>query len=350
MTEAGHNVQLLVPRETLPESWTDLARRYGLRHPFEVRWLPSTRLMKRLDLVWYAHAAARKFMPELIYTWLPQSAALESRLGLPAVLEMHADVAGLMGAWWLRQFWRGRGKRRLLVTTAALRSVLERSAGMAFPDDAVVVAPNGVDLDRYQDLPEAAEARAQLGLPEGFTAGFTGHFYAGRGIDLLLDLARLLPDIKFVWAGGTDDAVVKWQSRLKALRVSNVNLPGFVDNARLPLYQAAADVLLMPYARSISASSGQDIGEVINPMKMFEYMAARRPIITSDLPVIREVLDDSRAVFCPPDDAAAWKAAILDLAAKDKRRQELAANARRTVENYTWLRRARGALQGMGGE
>ena len=176
-----------------------------------------------------------------------------------------------------------------------------------------------------------------MNLKEGMTAGFTGHFYAGRGMDLLFELARALPDVNFIWAGGTPEAVAEWRLKLNSVRASNVTLTGFIENSRLPLIQAAADILLMPYGSSISASSGQDIAEVINPMKMFEYMAAGRAIITADLPVIREVLDETRAVFCPPDDAAAWKAAIESLMTDEKRRGTLASNARRESEKYTWL-------------
>ena len=138
--------------------------------------------------------------------------------------------------------------------------------------------------------------------------------------------------------GGTPEAVQHWRQQLEAAHMSNVTLTGFVENSRLPLYQAAADILVMPYGRQVAASSGQDIAEVINPMKMFEYMAAGRAIITADLPVIREVLDESRAVFCPPGDAAAWRRAILELAADGDRRALLASNARREVIKHTWRR------------
>jgi glycosyltransferase involved in cell wall biosynthesis len=219
---------------------------------------------------------------------------------------------------------------------------------MVFPDGRVQVAPNGVDLERYQDLPATAEARARLGLAEIFTIGFTGHFYSGRGLEMLAELARQLGQYQFLWVGGTPEAVADWRSRLREAKQDNVILTGFVQNSRLPLYQAAADVLLMPYTSSVSASSGQEISEIINPMKMFEYMAAGRPIMTSSLPAIREVLDETRAVFCPPGDTAAWKAGILALAADPKRRATLAANARAEVEKYTWLKRARRALGGLG--
>jgi glycosyltransferase involved in cell wall biosynthesis len=215
---------------------------------------------------------------------------------------------------------------------------------MKFPDGAVVVAPNGVDLERYGQLPRPAGARAQLQLPEGLTVGFTGHFYPGRGIELLFELARGMPELRFLWVGGTVDAVGEWRERLRRANQTNVTLTGFVDNSRLALYQAASDMLLMPYASSVAASSGQDIAKVINPMKMFEYMAASRPIITADLPVIREVLDDTRAVFCPPGEVGAWTEAVLALASDPGRREALAQNARREVEKYTWLRRAHKAL------
>jgi glycosyltransferase involved in cell wall biosynthesis len=344
LTELGHTVTLIAPREAEPASWAALASHYGLQHEFEVRWRTSLRPLRRLDFVRQAQLDAQRLHPNLIYTWLPQSAALAAWHGVPVLLEMHADVAGRFGAWWLRRFWSGRGPKRVLVTTRALQAALERSTHMAFPTSDVRIAPNGVDLERYAGLPPAADARQELGLPDCLTAGFTGHFYLGRGMDLLYSLARLLPGVHFLWVGGTPEAVQEWRLKLDSTRVSNVTLTGFVENSKLPLYQAAADVLLMPYARSISSSSGQDIAEVINPMKMFEYMAAGRAILTADLPSIREVLDERCAVFCPPGDVEAWKAALAALLSDEPRRLELSHRARQEAEQRTWLRRAEQAL------
>lgn len=347
LARLDHEVILIAPRETPPASWEELASHYGLQHRFEVRWRSSIRVLRRLDFVWQAQSDAQRLEPDLIYTWLPQSAALAARRGYTVVLEMHADVGGLLGPWWLRRFWTRRGRRRLLVTTRALQAALERSTGLAFPAADVQVAPNGVDLERYAGLPRPEDARRELGLPDCPTAGFTGHFYRGRGMDLLYELARLLPHVNFLWVGGTAEGVQEWRVRLNSANVTNVTLTGFVENSRLPRYQAAADVLLMPYGRSVSSSSGQDIAEVINPMKMFEYMAAERAILTADLPSIREVLDARSAVFCTPGDVQAWKTALLALLQDGELRAKLARSARQEAEQHTWVARAQRALAGM---
>jgi glycosyltransferase involved in cell wall biosynthesis len=76
-------------------------------------------------------------------------------------------------------------------------------------------------------------------------------------------------------------------------------------------------------------------------------MAAGRAILTSDLPVIREVLDDSCAAFAPPENPSAWLAALKQLLPDSGLRARLASNARREVEKYTWVARAQKILDGI---
>jgi glycosyltransferase involved in cell wall biosynthesis len=235
----------------------------------------------------------------------------------------------------------------MTVTTQALRKALERSAGFGFENEAVAVAPNGVELEKYADLPDSSSARIRLFLKNKLTIGFTGHIYPGRGADLLFDLARQMPGVNFLWVGGTTELVSYWRKKLETVGAKNVMMTGFVEHERIPLYQAAADVLLMPYGRSIEASSGQDIAEVINPMKMFEYMASGRAIVSADLSVIREVLNERNAVFCEPGNVDAWKSAIESLLMDEKRRVALGAQARQDVERHTWEARARRIMNGI---
>jgi glycosyltransferase involved in cell wall biosynthesis len=376
LMQLNHDVRMFAPAETDRVPKETLLAHYGLRLAPDLEWLPSNSSLKRFDFIVRAQRGAKRFNAHLIYTWLPQSAVLGLWMGYPVILEMHADVAGRMGAWWLRQFWKARGRKRMTVTTQALRNALERSTNLKFPNEAVLIAPNGVELEKYEGLPSPAEARHQLNLPEGPTVGFTGHIYAGRGADLLFELAKQMPQVNFLWVGGTPELVDTWRGKLREAGMRNVTMTGFVQHERITLYQAASDILLMPYSRTVEGSSGQDIAEVINPMKMFEYMAAGRAIVSADLASIREVLNERNAVFCEPtggrvgggspwpehqdgryafqatrpsppyrevpvkeDHIAEWKAAIESLLGDELRRRELGSQARKDVDELTWVNR-----------
>jgi len=94
--------------------------------------------------------------------------------------------------------------------------------------------------------------------------------------------------VSFLLAGGEPEDVAALREKSANLGLSNVILTGFIPNADLPIYQAACDILLMPYQSQVAASSGGDIARYLSPMKLFEYLACGKPILSSDLPVLRE--------------------------------------------------------------
>jgi glycosyltransferase involved in cell wall biosynthesis len=81
-------------------------------------------------------------------------------------------------------------------------------------------------------------------------------------------------------------------------------------------------------------------------MKMFDYLAAGRAIVTSDLPVFQEVLNGNNAVFCPPDDVPSWVAAVRTLLDDPARRERMGAQAKVDSLHYSWVERAKRALDG----
>jgi glycosyltransferase involved in cell wall biosynthesis len=344
LSGSGHQVCLWIPGQAAAP-WEKLAGHYGLAQPFELRWLPSRPVYRRYDFAWRSIQQARPWGADLVYTWLLPVAVMALQVGLPVVLELHDLPSGALGPGLFRYFAAHRGKKRLLVITHALGSRLGVMNGRPSGVD-VQVAPNGVDLDYYAGLPDAVEARRQLGLAENLTAVYTGHLYTGRGINLLASLASALPAINFLWVGGRPEDVAAWKGKLASLGIHNVLLTGFIENRRLPLYQAAGDVLLMPYERSIAGSSGGNSAEICSPMKMFDYLACGRAILTSDLPVFHEVLNDANACFCPPEDLPAWTQAVADLLQDAPRRQLLAAQAHRDAVRYSWQARALRSLEG----
>jgi glycosyltransferase involved in cell wall biosynthesis len=344
----GHSVHLLAPGSE-PVEWPVLAEQYGLSVSFQITWLPSNPRLKRNDFAWFAVRWAKQLGADLVYTWVGQSAVLALLAGMPVIYEVHDLPTGKIGPLWFRAFLRLSGKKRLLPITQALQQRLEQ-AYPALSTQRGIISPNGVDLEMYQGLPDASSARQALALPglpaERLTVLCAGHLYAGRGADLFLELAGRHPQATFVWVGGRPEDVAAYQKAAQEKGIQNTVFTGFISQRRLPAYQAAADVLLMPYGRSIAGSSGGNSVEICSPMKMFDYLAAGRAILTSDLPVIHEVLNDDNAVFAPPEDLQGWSAALERLFADEALRTRLGRRAASDAERYSWLARQKHALAG----
>jgi glycosyltransferase involved in cell wall biosynthesis len=82
-------------------------------------------------------------------------------------------------------------------------------------------------------------------------------------------------------------------------------------------------------------------------MKVFEYLACGRVILSSRLPVLEEVLNDQNSLLLPPDDLLAWESAIRQLIVNPDLRSSLAAQARRDAMQYSWQQRASRILSGL---
>jgi glycosyltransferase involved in cell wall biosynthesis len=184
-----------------------------------------------------------------------------------------------------------------------------------------------------------------LAIPSSsFTVGYTGHLYPGRGIELILDIAEQLLDINFLLVGGETEDIERVRQEAQIRDLNNIFLAGFIPNSKLPEYQAACDIFIMPYQRSVAASSGGDISKYLSPMKLFEYMASCRGIISSNLPVLQEILNAKNSILLPPDDLTSWVATIQNVREKPERYAHLADHARQDVQRYSWNIRAQKIL------
>lgn len=343
LTQLGHDVTLYVPGKEYSDQ-AELKSFYGLISQFPINWLPFTPSLRKIDFAWKAVNLARKSNSEVIYTRLLWVAVLAQSLRLPVILEMHEVPSGHLGPILYRRYLLHKGKKLTIFITAALKKAIESKLGITHKIDESSVAPDGVDLERYEGLHSAKEARKLLGLPDRFTAVYSGGFYPGRGLEILLDLAKAFPEVQFLCIGGKSDSIQLWQKKVDELNLKNFILTGYVANEKLPLYQSAADILLLPYHRQVAGSSGGDIANVTSPMKVFEYMACGRAILCSDLPVLHEVLNDRNAAFYPPEDLQSFINMFEILQNDRKLRSTLGDRARQDVVKYSWKARMSGIL------
>ena len=175
--------------------------------------------------------------------------------------------------------------------------------------------------------------------------GYFGQLYEGRGVEIIESMARERPDILFlVFGGGSNDVS---RCRDKNQNLKNIFFEGHVTHSKAQELMRCVDFLLMPYQKKVSIGvKNHDTGRWMSPMKMFEYMAAGVPIISSDLPVLREVLTNKHnALLVSASDPKKWCNA-LDLLSNDSEFANFLGKQAHSdyLENYTWGIRARAIL------
>lgn len=350
MTQAlhqnGHDVKLLAIKSELFQriSPERLAEQYGLSEKIKVKTFNSIRGLRLNDYYYQVVRFVKKECPELIYTRSIPLALRLTRLGFNSVYECHGDIHDTE----LNQFHELIDRpelKKVVVISKALKLILAQKFGLAL-DELLYVAHDGVDLERFKENQRSAsEMRQALGYEQKYTITYAGHLYPGRGIEVVEALAEEFQNVQFNIVGGNDDDVLRCKKKSQAIGLENLTFHGFVDNSKLPGYLLSSDILLMPYQNKVSVSG--NVGNTVywmSPLKMFEYMSTNRAIISSDLPALREVLDESQCKFCEPDNIEQWKDAVRQLMEDANTAKDLASNALENVKRYTWRVRAENIL------
>ena len=206
------------------------------------------------------------------------------------------------------------------------------------PAQKICIAADGIDLDDFAHPESQDDARKRLGLPDDKKiAVYIGRLDGWKGSDTLLEASkRLPPDFLVAIIGGEPQQVEELSKEHL-----NVKFLGYRPYRELSDNQAAADVLVLP-------NTGKDkiSARFTSPLKLFTYMASGRPIVASDLPSIREVLDERGAFFFKPDDSNDLARAVRE-ALEDPAAQQKAVRAREFVASYTWFARAQKILHAL---
>lgn len=202
----------------------------------------------------------------------------------------------------------------------------------------IFYAPDGVDISMFSRSLSSREARKQLGWPiKGKVIMYCGHLYPWKGVYTLVDaIGYLGKDCRLILVGGTKEHQNRLSAYIQDKNLERVVLAGYVKPSEIPLHLAAADVLVLPH-------SARDMQTRIysSPLKMFEYMASRRPIVASDIPSISEVLTNGKdAVLVTPDDDKALAEGIGMVLEDDKLSRLLSQNALAEIKDYSWSHRA----------
>ncbi len=227
-----------------------------------------------------------------------------------------------------RRVWRD-AEGYVTITTALARDLQDQLGSVR--DVHVVSDGTRLDLARTFDWLGPASSAPPV-------VAYAGHLYPWKGVDVLLDALPLAPDARARIIGGhaAEPDLARLQARARELGIADrVEFTGFLPPGAIAAQLQAADALVLPNrATTISA-------RYTSPLKLFEYLAAARPIVASDLPAIREILrDNENARLVPPDDPRALADALRAVTLDPALAVRLARGAFDAAAEYSWDRRA----------
>jgi glycosyltransferase involved in cell wall biosynthesis len=214
----------------------------------------------------------------------------------------------------------------VVVSDGFRQNLIERGV----PAGKVHTIRNGVALDRFcPDSPGREEARVRLGArPGDCLVLYAGTHGISHALSHVADAAALLggQPVRVAFVGDGSDKP-RLQRRVAELGLENVTLAPAVPPDQVPVLLAAADICLVPL-RDVPLFA------MFIPSKMFEYLAAAKPVIGSVTGEPAQILREAGAMVVPPEDAEALAAAIASLAGDPARRAAMGRSGRAYVEKF----------------
>jgi glycosyltransferase involved in cell wall biosynthesis len=340
MSKLGHDVVLIAPcgvEEKEPDVH-NVYDYYGVTNSFKIKQLNIVK--GRFGSISYAAQIALlllKEKPELVYGRYCLGCVTSVLLGYNTIFETHVPFNELTkkDQKSLKLIQNKPNFLNLVVISDALKNMYV-DEGIFTHSDMLKVAHDGADEYIDKNIPQLLE-----GEPSKIKLGYIGHLYKGRGIDILIELSRKASDFEFHIVGGTEEDIQYWKSIAGQNDINNLHFYGHVSPAKTEIFRASFDILLAPYADKVTVSGNSgDTSQYMSPLKIFEYMAHKKPILCTDLPVLREVLNDDNSILVKYNDIDAWLNAIYKLKDKDLRDKLSDQAYSDFMSKYTWYKRA----------
>src|SRR5690625_374578 len=334
----GHDVILLAPdKKSKVEDVKNIHDYYGVKPNFEIRKLKYYENFKGSAYIYGLKVAreVKKEKPDIVYGRFFLGIYFSAMLGTKVNLELHYPFPSTKKRFdvMFRSLIKRKSFNKLIVISEELRHYFREQYNLN--TDQILTGHDGADLSK-KDEPVQLKGNSTLNI------GYVGQLYRGKGMEIISELAKKYPQGTFHIIGGLEEDISKWKRLTEKL--SNIKYYGFVPHAETGKYIQACDVMIAPYLEVVHSYGNNNINlsKWMSPLKIFEYMSYGKAILTSDLPVLREILTDRvNAFLCTPSDINSWLNALKTL--EDKHvTKTVGFNARKTFEmNYTWEIRAK---------
>jgi glycosyltransferase involved in cell wall biosynthesis len=348
-TRLGHEVVLVIPRAGMSaararQEVDQACADFGISERLAVKTIPRPALKQRFrrsfDFLSACWVRAGNF--DLVWSREFHAADYATAFGLKAILEHHHPFTDRQ--WKVARRMLGRESFKGVAAISGVHQQMLLSEG--WPKEKVIVAHSGVDVSRFTDAFGAPALRGRLADSNQPIVLYAGSLFAGKGGDQILATATRMPQIKFICVGGREGEVAEFRREVGTLRLTNIEFIGHVPHARVPEYLLAADILVAPFTEEARDIAGKIIIPFSSPIKLFEYMAAGKAIVASDIGAIPEILAHGvNGLLVTPGDVSGLAGAISRLLNDSALARRLAGNAQKDARQYTWDERVARVLE-----
>ena len=188
----------------------------------------------------------------------------------------------------------------------------------------LLILHDGVDIKNFKNTKKIKKIK---------TATYVGSFYKGRGIDLMIELAKQFKKINFKLYGQSNNNMKMKSKNIKIFKHVNYN--------KVPKILSNSDLLLMPYENVVFVrAKNVNTANYCSPLKMFDYLASGKIILSSKLDGICEVLKHNHnSIIIDKYDPKKWIEAINNVLKNKYNLNKLRKNSISTANKYTWNKR-----------
>lgn len=246
-------------------------------------------------------------------------------------IELHAPPTGIY-RFFFKIFINTKRIRKVFLISEALKKIIISDFKLT-KTNKIVVSHDGAD--------EINNIKSNINFTKSsFDVGYVGHLYKGRGIEIILELAKKNKEIKFHIIGGLEEDINNWKRKIKS---NNIIFYGHVKPKFVSQYLSKLDLLVAPYKEKVIIPNGLNTASYMSPLKIFEYMSAKKPILTSNLPVLREVLTHNlNSYLCDPNKFSDWNEGLRLLKSNSSLSKRISEKAFEDFKNlYTWSSRSK---------